>query len=154
MSELERIQDQYRRCFEGDAWHGPSVRQVLHDVDADIAANKPLAGTHSIWEIVLHLTSTHELVCRRLHTDTTPLSDEEDWPPASDVSERAWKSTLAALEQSHQDVSKALAGLEEAGLDSPVIPEYSSVYVTVHGLIQHDLYHAGQIAMLKKLPVE
>ncbi|HEX8136836.1 MAG TPA: DinB family protein [Pyrinomonadaceae bacterium] len=150
MSETKRILDQLRRAYEGGAWHGPSVKELLSDVTAEQAAARPFAGAHSIWEIVLHISAWEEGVRRRLEGVRAELSTEEDWPPVSDTSEAAWRKTLETLEANHLRLREALKGLDDARLNEPIVEGMSSVYGTLHGVIQHSLYHAGQIALLKR----
>ena len=150
MSEVKRIHDQLRRSFEGPAWHGPSIKELVADVTARKAASKPLAGAHSIWEIVLHIAAWEEGARRRLTGDRAELSTEEDWPPVNDTSEAAWREALEFMERNHLGLREAISGLDDARLPEPVVDGMSSVYGTLHGVIQHNLYHAGQIALLKK----
>ncbi len=150
MSEVERIREQLRRAYEGPAWHGPSVKELLDGVTASKAAARPLASAHSIWEIVLHIAAWEEGARRRLAGDRAQLSTEEDWPTLSGTSEAAWRVTLELLERNYRGLSDAISGLDEARLDEPILEGMSSVYVTLHGVIQHCLYHAGQLALLKR----
>ena len=152
MTEIDRILDQLKRAFEGGAWHGPSVKEVLHDVTATQAHARPLGNAHSIWELVQHIAVWEDVGRRRLEGDPAevPISSPEDWPPAGDASEAAWDSAKAALERGHQSLVDAISRVPESRLDEPILEGKSTVYVTLHGVIQHDLYHAGQIAMLKK----
>ena len=150
MGEIERIEDQLRRSFEGEAWHGPSVLEALEKVTAEKAAARPLAQVHTIWEVVLHIAATQELVIRRLQGDSTPLSPEQDWPSVADTGEKAWLSSLTALKRSYSELCQALSQVSDSLLDRAILPGHSSLYVTLHGLVQHNLYHAGQIALLKK----
>jgi len=154
MSEIERISDQFRRAFDGEAWHGPSVMSILDGVTAEQAAAHPIPGAHSIWELTLHIQAWEGACLRRLSGDPAQLRDSEDWPPVNDTSETAWQNTKQELAQTHQQLLQGLASVDDSRLDQPIIEDpqtgYSSVYVTLHGGIQHDLYHAGQIAVLKK----
>jgi len=152
MTEIDRILDQLKRAFEGGAWHGPSVKEVLHGVTATQAHARPLGNAHSIWELVQHIAVWEDVGRRRLEGDPAevPISSPEDWPPAGDASEAAWDSAKAALERGHQSLVDAISRVPESRLDEPILEGKSTVYVTLHGVIQHDLYHAGQIAMLKK----
>ncbi len=153
-SEVERIQDQYRRAFEGEAWHGPSVLALLEGVTALQAAAHPIPAAHSIWELTLHIAAWERACMRRLNGDTAQLTDEEDWQRINDGSEAAWEKTKQLLIDTHRELLDAIAKVDESRLNEPIIkhPEipFSSVYVTLHGGVQHDLYHAGQIAILKK----
>jgi uncharacterized damage-inducible protein DinB len=154
MSEVERITDQFRRAFAGEAWHGPSVLSLLEGVTAEQAAAHPIPGAHSIWELSLHIAAWEGACRRRLQGDRAQLSDEEDWPRIENVSESSWVATKQNLRDGHEALLEAIAALDDSRLDKPIIEDesiaFSSVYVTLHGGVQHDLYHAGQIAILKK----
>lgn len=151
MSEVKRIRSELKHAFDGPAWHGPSVRELLNDVTAEQAARRTAPGAHSIWEIALHIATWERVVRQRLEGEpitTTP--GEEDWPAVSDTGEEAWRKTIAEMEEGNRALRDAIAGLDESRLDE-IVPDTSySVYFMLHGVIQHDLYHAGQIALLKK----
>ena len=152
MSEIERILDQLKRAFEGNAWHGSSVQEVLTGVSAEQAHARPLANAHSIWELVRHIAVWEDVGRRRLSGDRAQIeiSSPQDWPPPENTSEAAWEQAKEALNRGHQALVEAIARTPESRLDEPIFEGMSTVYVTMHGVIQHDLYHAGQIAMLKK----
>jgi uncharacterized damage-inducible protein DinB len=150
MTEIERIQDQHKRAFEGEAWHGPSVQELLKDVPASDAAAHPISGAHSIWELALHIAAWEGAGWRRLKGDRAELPDEEDWTRLSDTSEDAWRKTRDNLKKQYDELQLAISHLDVSRLDQPILDGMSSVYVTLQGVIQHDLYHAGQIAILKK----
>lgn len=151
MNEVERIRDQFERAFEGDAWHGPSVLSLLDGVTAAEAAAHPIPGAHSIWELTLHIAAWEDACRRRLEGDPAQLTDSEDWPAVNDTSDAAWESTKRELIDTHRRLLSAIAEIDETRLSQPMITAgEASVYVTLHGGVQHDLYHAGQIAMLKK----
>ena len=154
ITEVDRIRDQFRRAFDGEAWHGPSVLALLEGVTAAQAAAHPIPGAHSIWELTLHIAAWEEACRRRLQGDPAQLSDEENFAPINDTSEQAWEKAKQYLIDTHRGLLDAIAQLDEARLNEPIIVStttpFSTVYVTLHGGVQHDLYHAGQIAVLKK----
>ncbi|MBA3355473.1 MAG: DinB family protein [Pyrinomonadaceae bacterium] len=150
MNEIQRIETQLRLAFEGGAWHGPGVLETLEGVTAKQAAAHPLAGAHSIWELVVHIAAWEGACRRRLEGDRAELSTAENWPRVTDPTEAAWATTKAALIEGHRKLRESIAFLTEARLDEPILQDMPSVYVTIHGVIQHDLYHAGQVAILKK----
>jgi uncharacterized damage-inducible protein DinB len=127
---------------------------ILEGVTAAHAAAHPIPGAHSIWELTQHIRAWESACLRRLSGDPAQLSDLEGWQPVDDTSEAAWQKTKQDLIDTHQQLVQAIAALDESRLDQPIIPnasfKSSSVYVTLHGGVQHDLYHAGQIAILKK----
>lgn len=151
MTEVARISDQLQRALKGNAWHGPSVRELLTKVTAGEAGATPIPGVHSIWSLVLHMTAWQDVVRRRLAGEkVVNLPPEQDWPPVTDRSPRAWERALGHLEESTRALKAAIATLDECFLDETVAGEDYSAYVMLHGIVQHHLYHAGQIAVLKK----
>jgi uncharacterized damage-inducible protein DinB len=150
MREVERIVDQLNRAFAGGAWHGPAVMEILQGITAQQAAARPIAGAHSIWEIALHIEAWVRACRSRLAGDRAQLTDAEDWPAVTEPDERAWEHARQSLGEAHDDLRSAISLLNDSQLDQPIIEGLSSVYITVHGAIQHSLYHAGQIAILKK----
>jgi uncharacterized damage-inducible protein DinB len=149
MDEVERIRDQIVRTLDGEAWHGPPLMDVLADLDAASASARPIPAAHTPWEILLHITAWAEVVLARLGGEAPELSDAEDWPTPAGGDE-AWQADVDHLRRVHEELLEELVTLEASWLDAPILPGYSSVYVTLQGLVQHNLYHGGQIAVLKK----
>ena len=154
MSETARISDQFRRAFDGEAWHGPAVLALLKGVTAAQASARPIPGAHTIWELTQHIRVWEGACLRRLNGDPAQLPDSEDWSDVNDRSEASWEKTKQNLVETHQQLLQAIAALDDSRLDQPIMEHpqipFSSTYVTLHGGVQHDLYHAGQIAILKK----
>jgi uncharacterized damage-inducible protein DinB len=150
MSETRRIAGLLRAAFEGEAWHGPAVKEALAGVGAAQAAARPIARAHTIWEITSHIAAWENVVLRRLAGERVELSDAEDWPRAGDGGERAWQELLERLATGNRALCDAILGFDEAALDRPPPHGRATAYVLMHGVIQHDLYHAGQISLLKK----
>jgi uncharacterized damage-inducible protein DinB len=149
MSQIEALADQLERSFRGGAWHGPAVAETLDGLDVTAAAARPLHGTHSIWEIVHHLTTWNEVPRRRLDGERLQnLPEGRDWPPVGDAS--AWQTDLAALEQAHEALHARVLELADGQLDDPVAGSDSTVRGMLLGVLQHNAYHAGQIALLRK----
>jgi uncharacterized damage-inducible protein DinB len=150
MSEIARILDQFDRAYRGEAWHGPSLRALLDGVTAQDAAKHPVQGAHSIWEVVNHLAAWHQIVRRELAGEAIEVTPEMDWPPVWEVSEVAWRRALDVLDESRKRLRTDAETLKEAQLNETPASQKYSRYVMLHGLVQHDLYHAGQIAILEK----
>ncbi len=149
--EIERLEAQLKRSFEGEAWHGPSLLEALEGVTPDAASARPIAGAHSIWELVLHLTGTYQLVLRRLQGDGRQLTPAEDWPAVPEATASNWQVTVGWLRQANRQLRQAVLCFSPERLDEPLVadPPYTA-YTQFIGITQHDLYHAGQIALLKK----
>lgn len=154
MSEAARIADQLRRAFDGEAWHGDSVFEILNGVTAAQAAAHPIKNAHSVWELVLHIAAWDGAVLRRMGGVAVTLSDAENFPAVKDASDAAWRGALAQVRRVHEDLVKTVAALPDSRLDE-VVPgkegAHYTFYYMLHGVVQHELYHAGQIALLKKM---
>lgn len=150
MTEAKRIADQLKNAVEGEAWHGPSVLETLHGITAEQAKNQPIAGVHSIWEIVLHISAWMKVAVPRMQGIKTSQPEEGDWPAVRNTAATGWNQTLEGMQRNYQDLMAAISKLSDEDLTKPVfeIPNYN--YVLLHGIIQHNLYHAGQIAVLRK----
>jgi uncharacterized damage-inducible protein DinB len=149
--ELERIDEQLRRSFEGEAWHGPAVLEALTGMSHEGAASHPIESAHSIWELALHLSGTYRLVLRRLAGDGRQLTKEEDWPPPPEATEEAWAETVERLRRLNQELRSAVRAFPPERLDDQLVPSSPyTAYTQFIGITQHDLYHAGQIAILKR----
>jgi uncharacterized damage-inducible protein DinB len=150
MTETERLLDQYDRIMNGQAWHGDPVWKILDGILPDQAATRLHANTHTIWELVAHMTFWETVVYRRLNGLPVELREELNFPAMLEPTMDNWNSTLAELRRSNADFRTAVSRLEPARLDQITSAGNKSAYVEVHGVIQHHLYHAGQIAILRR----
>ena len=151
MREVDRIVEQMRLAFEGGAWHGPAVLEVLKGVDAETACQHSIAGAHSIWELVLHLSATQAILLGRIRGEDVGLSDADFWEPLPEITEDNWQAAVEQLTRQERDLRAAVAAFPEEKLEQKLMPSgTTTAYATFHGHIQHNTYHAGQIALLKK----
>lgn len=149
MGELTRIVDQISRAFNGEAWHGKPLMTVLAEVPAERAIAPPALGPHRIGTLAGHILAWQRVVLRRLAGEVVEdLPPEENWPTISTKCE--WEGLQQELSATHAELIAAIRQLSESQLDRPVPGKDYSVYVMLHGLIQHTLYHTGQIALLNK----
>ena len=132
-------------------WHGPALADLIGDVSAEDAAEHPVAGAHSIWELVLHVTAWTEIVRRRLVSPTAiEPSQKEDWPPVDDRSADAWRAAVERMKDAHRELATDVSALDDSRLIGRVPGREHTVLAMVHGVVEHDSYHGGQIAILKK----
>jgi uncharacterized damage-inducible protein DinB len=148
--EIARLRDQLERAYDGEAWLGMPVRELLNGVSFRTAAARPIARGHTIWELVTHITYWLDAAARRLGGEAVDPVNDADWPAMPSPSAAGWKAALAALEAGHRRLLAAVAALAESDLEGPVPGHDYTRYVLVHGVLQHTLYHAGQIALLKR----
>ena len=150
-TEVNRLVEQLRRALEGEAWHGPAVLELLAGVSAAQAASHPIAGAHSIWELVLHLRSDYDLVLWRLADDGHQVTAPEDWPVCPAPTEVNWLLTVQELKLQSEKLRQAVREFPVERLDDLLVPDVPySAYTQFIGVAQHNLYHAGQIALLKR----
>jgi uncharacterized damage-inducible protein DinB len=157
MSEVERIARELRRASERQPWYGPSVRTLLEGVDVRTATARPIEGAHTICELVLHMTAWTREVMRRLRDNEARDPEDGDWPAMSVASEEEWREVRARFDRANAELVDAIRALDDASLSGTIGDARDGAlgggvprYVTLHGIVQHHVYHAGQIALLKK----
>lgn len=141
-------------AFERRAWHGPNLRGSLRGVTAAQAAWRPAPGRHSIWELTVHAAYWKYAVRRRLtgRKRGSFALKGSNWFPRPDAGDAsAWRGDVALLVREHRLLREAIAALKVKDLDAPS-PGHRQTYATlISGVAAHDLYHAGQIQILKRL---
>lgn len=154
--EIGAIADEIRRSHHGDPWHGPGVADVVRGVTSGQAAARPIPGAHSIWELVLHLAAWRGEVARRVARGEFGQPPEGDWPEAGS-GDRAWRAATARLAAAEKKVQRAVAAFPPARLGRVVGGERDAPLgtgvtyrVMLHGVAQHDAYHAGQVSLLRR----
>lgn len=150
-AESDRLADQLERSFRGGAWHGPALEETLAGVDAATAARRLVPDAHTIWEIALHAGAWMDVARHRVAGEPADeLSPELDWAAPTELSESGWRATLARLEEAHSSLHAAVIELDDDRLGDPVAGSDPTVRGLLLGVLQHNVYHAGQIAILKK----
>jgi uncharacterized damage-inducible protein DinB len=148
MRLTEMLLEQLNRAFGGRAWHGPPLRDLLDGVTPEQAAAHPIEGAHSILEIVVHTGTWMDVVARRIAGSEVELTTEEDW---SDVTKHDWNATVEELEHAQSRLADAVARLSTDRLNELIPGRSHNIHAEILGVIQHNIYHAGQIAILKKV---
>ena len=138
------------QAIAGDAWHGPSLNELLDGITSEDAIKRPIPSAHNIWELVLHITSWANITRRRLTGGRVEPEEGEDWPVPNIVSETTWAAARSALTESHDRLREVVAGLSDGELTRNVPLGERSISNMLHGATQHAAYHGGQIAILKK----
>lgn len=150
-TEIDLIVDQMERAFEGDAWHGSSMSEILRDITVEQALARPFEDAHTIWEIVLHTSVWQRTVRERLQgKPIVTLPDDVDWPSIAAESAEFWTETVRELRTEYQLLREEALQWIQKDLSETTEGQRYTVYEMLHGVVQHNLYHAGQIALLKK----
>lgn len=151
-SESSRIADQLRRAFGGEAWHGPCLRELLAGLTAEQAKAHPLQSAHSIWQLVLHIDAWVTAAFDAIEGVPMPkiVGTPIDWAPIPDASDAAWNRATDDMFQGAEELARAVELLPDPKLQEIVPGREYNFYHLLHGIVQHSLYHAGQIAILKR----
>jgi uncharacterized damage-inducible protein DinB len=147
-----RLSNQLVRTVTGPMWHGPALAELLRDVSHQAASARPIAGAHTIWEIVLHTIAWADIARARLRGERTgDPTPQEDWPPLSSAASGAeWSATVSRLHESYQALATDVRQLDDAVLDGKVKGLDYTVATLLRGVVEHGTYHGGQIALLKR----
>lgn len=147
--------EEYGPTLEGGPWHGPSLLQSLAGVDVQQAAARPIEGRHTIWEIANHCTYWMDSVERALHGEAMEsVPETEDWSGMEETAEE-WARDLERLDQTYTKLQNTIKGLDARDLDNIVSSQFGdnlfrfSWRKMLHGVADHNIYHAGQISILK-----
>lgn len=155
-SDLESLRHDLHAIWDGDPWHSSSIKKSLEGIDADAAARRSVPQAHTIWELVLHMTSwTREVASRVGGADA---KNPVDWPkPASAGGAAAWEAAKRDLATAHAELEAEVARLEPADLlrwvgdqRDPAAGTGLPVGTVIRGLLQHHAYHQGQIMILRR----
>ena len=156
MREPTFVMKQLRRMKEGRAWHGPSLDEALAGVSFELAERRLGPGSHSIYELTHHVAAWAGEVLARVRGRAAQLPDEGDWPADAATPER-WEAARARLDETHANLLREIGGLDEsrlaervASIDDPALGGGTTVLGMLHGLVQHDAYHAGQIVLIRR----
>jgi hypothetical protein len=138
------------QTFEGRPYYGPSesVLGVLENVTAAVAVRQPPGSVHSIWEIVAHLTTELDYAREVVEGTAKPFGDT--WPAINDRSEAAWQEALKGLKEANRSLVRAVRKLDDTILGQQPIHVRGPFYLMLHGTMQHNVYHAGQISLLAR----
>lgn len=150
MSEIATIIDELKRIHEGEAWHGPALKELLAGITHEQALSRPIEHAHSVWELVLHIIGWEGVFRRRLEGERATEPEEGDFPVIEDKSAGGWAQALAKLEDSHEKLLKTVSELSDSTLETNVAGREYSVRFLLHGIVCHNVYHAGQIGLLRK----
>ncbi|MGI8497501.1 MAG: GNAT family N-acetyltransferase [Gemmatimonadaceae bacterium] len=138
------------RAISGPVWHGDPVETLLAGVSAQQAMARPIAGAHSIGELVRHLTAWARIVAQRARGEVVVPTDEMDWPAADVESDKQWEEARRLLDSEHVALASLAWSLGREVLDRQLPDGKTTIREMLHGVIEHAAYHGGQIALLRR----
>jgi hypothetical protein len=141
-------------AYEKQAWHGPNLRGSIRGLTARQAAWRPGKKRHSIWEIVVHAAYWKYTVRRRLlgrkHGEFA-LKGSNWFARTSRPDENSWRKDVALLARMHKELRATVESISESALDRKSVGSRHTASRMIAGIALHDVYHAGQIQLLKRL---
>jgi len=153
-SEIEHLLALLDEAYSRAAWHGPNLRGSIRGVTAREAGIPPKAGRNTIWEIVLHAAYWKYTVRRRLLGEkrgSFSIQGSNWFDRPIDRSETAWRADVALLESEHRRLREAVSAFQPEDLERPARGSQTVARRLITGIAFHDVYHAGQIQLIKKL---
>lgn len=150
MKKTELIRGYLESTFDGQAWHGPSLMMVLEGIPASVAAERLSDSAHTIWELVLHIRGWMQVGLLRLDGVEQGDPPDGDFPEVISIDEGAWREAIAALGKAKTELAEKISGLSPEQLDAAVAESKTTARDLLHGVIWHNVYHAGQIAILRR----
>jgi len=149
MNESERIAGELRKALDGEAWHGPSLRQALEGVTAHAAADRPVAAAHSIAEISRHIATWNDVVRRRIGGESPTVSEDQDWP-VFEITPPSWDRLREEVLETGKSLVEAIRAFPPARLHDERPGVGGTWHELMLGQLQHVVYHSGQISLLRK----
>jgi uncharacterized damage-inducible protein DinB len=154
-TECNRIAYQLASTISGEAWYGDSLRKILENVTAQQAQAHPIANAHSIWELLYHVEAWVKFALGAVQGTPIPpwpaMPVELDWPPVTDTSEQGWKQAVESFFSAHLKLVEEIKAFADERLEVTVPGRTYNFYRLFQSTTQHAVYHAGQIALLKKI---
>ena len=150
-AEIRTLLDLFDEAFDKKSWHGPNLRGSLRGVRAEQAAWRPGPGRHNIWELALHAAYWKYVVRRRITREkrgSFALEGSNFFERSVELSETAWKADIAILDGEHKKLRAVIAGLSRKERSEA---EWRILLHLIRGAAAHDLYHAGQIRLLRRM---
>ena len=153
MDTLEAFTDLVEEAYRRPAWHGPNLRDAARGFDAAQSLWQPAQERHSVWALVLHCAYwKHRVICRITGKRERFPHQGKDWPAIPGTrDEPSWLSDLELLDRCHERLCDVVRGLPPPRLDQPALGHRQTVAELIRGIALHDVYHAGQIRLVRKL---
>ena len=156
MTTAEILTQKLDNVFNGQPWYGTAINEIIAKVNFETAFEKPANAAHNVAEILLHMMSWTEETIDRLNEKPASMPVSGDWPETGTPTEEKWQLWKDDLTLLNVNLTKAIQNLPEDKWDKPITDERGSEPVTTHtglvkGFIEHQVYHAGQIAILTRI---
>ena len=151
-NELKMYAAQLNENFSGEPWFGRNIQAILKEINEDIASQKP-NGQHSILELLYHMINWRLFTINRLEKSSATVKsfEENDWQVLDHQDKSLWQKGIEQLNDTQERLLNLINTMKDEDLQSPVHERDYENRTLINGIIQHDIYHLGQIAYIKKM---
>ena len=150
MNETKRILSLFKKLYDGSPWIDINITSVLQNISAEQASKRVVKNCNTIWEITNHLIDWRLNVLQRVQGKIIKTPGNNYFEPVTDTSEKNWADTLQRLSVVQKDWIEFLGKVDLGELEKVYTPNSMTYYENIDGIIQHDVYHLGQIVLLSK----
>lgn len=151
--EILLIAEQLKDAYEGEPWFGRNIKEIMNEIDEAIVFEKP-NGQHSILELLWHMITWKEFTFSRLQNDNQKslhYFEENDWRELDHSNKTLWQQGLQQFEKLHNELIEIIQRQKDELLPQQVGGRKYDFRKLLYGIVQHDIYHLGQIAYIKKM---
>ena len=151
MKESQRIIKLFEKGYDGSPWIDVNLVDTLHSISAEQALKKITPASNSIWEITNHIISWRNNVLQRVKGKELKTPPHNYFTPVKKGTQTDWELTLQQLDATQNDWIQFLKTIQEETFEEIYLPNQMTYYEHIQGILQHDVYHLGQIVMLTRL---
>jgi len=151
--EILLIAEQLKDAYEGEPWFGRNIKEIMNEIDEAIVFEKP-NGQHSILELLWHMITWKEFTLTRLQNDNQKslrYFEENDWRELDHSNKTLWQQGLQQFKKLHNELIETIQRQKDELLPQQVGGRKYDFRKLLYGIVQHDIYHLGQIAYIKKM---
>jgi len=151
MKETKRIAKLFEDLYNGRPWVDVTIMDTLKNISAEQSAKKIIPERNSIWQIINHMIAWRENVLLRVQGNEMITPNNNYFTQLEIISETEWQKALERLVNSQEQWIHFLENFDESQFDKIYASNKMTYYEHIHGILQHDAYHLGQIVLLSKL---
>lgn len=149
-TESQRLVSLFEKLYDGSPWIDINLVSVLKQITANQANQRVIQNCNTIWEITNHLISWRQNVLQRVNGNIIKSPSNNYFEAIKDSSEQAWRNTLQELYETQRQWLQFLKTFETSQFETLYEVNEMTYYEHIHGILQHDCYHLGQIVLLAK----
>lgn len=153
MNQITILVNQFETIYNGEPWYGSSIAKILEDITEENAFWEPTEGAHSIAQLMSQIIYWRQSLIKKLENDLeykASMKSEDNWKTTENLKLLGWKNILSQFKESQNKIVTLLSKEDNSFLDKPYSAK-ATMHELIKGIIQHDIYHLGQIAYVKSI---